>query len=67
MTEPLSPCLSVCRLDASERWCVGCGRTLAEIARWPAASAEEKAAILRKLPSRLAAMARPQHQPAEPR
>src|SRR5690349_22599845 len=29
-----SPCINVCRLD-HEQVCVGCGRTIAEIAVWP--------------------------------
>ena len=30
----LSPCVSVCRMDASAELCVGCYRTLDEIAQW---------------------------------
>lgn len=30
---PVTPCIGVCRMDASGV-CVGCYRTLAEIARW---------------------------------
>lgn len=29
-----SPCISVCRIDASTGLCEGCTRTLAEIAEW---------------------------------
>jgi predicted Fe-S protein YdhL (DUF1289 family) len=29
-----SPCISVCRVDASTDLCEGCARTLAEIAEW---------------------------------
>jgi predicted Fe-S protein YdhL (DUF1289 family) len=29
-----SPCTSVCRIDPSTRLCIGCARTLDEIARW---------------------------------
>lgn len=29
-----SPCLSVCRMDASSSLCAGCFRTLEEIAAW---------------------------------
>jgi predicted Fe-S protein YdhL (DUF1289 family) len=45
-----------CRLDRRTRWCVVCGRTASEIARWPRASEAERAAIRAKLPNRLAAM-----------
>jgi predicted Fe-S protein YdhL (DUF1289 family) len=30
----LSPCISVCRMDASGELCIGCLRTLDEIAAW---------------------------------
>jgi predicted Fe-S protein YdhL (DUF1289 family) len=29
-----SPCISVCRMDAASGWCLGCLRTLDEIAAW---------------------------------
>ena len=29
-----SPCVEVCRMDPAEDVCVGCWRTLDEIARW---------------------------------
>jgi predicted Fe-S protein YdhL (DUF1289 family) len=29
-----SPCISVCRIDASTGLCEGCTRTLSEIAEW---------------------------------
>jgi predicted Fe-S protein YdhL (DUF1289 family) len=51
-TEPASPCIGVCRLDPAERFCLGCGRTIEEIARWPTASAEERRAILARLAGR---------------
>jgi predicted Fe-S protein YdhL (DUF1289 family) len=49
---PASPCIGVCRLDPAERFCLGCGRTIEEIARWPTASAEERRAILARLAGR---------------
>lgn len=30
----LSPCVDVCRLDPRTGWCLGCGRTSAEIKGW---------------------------------
>jgi len=34
-TSPVpSPCISVCRIDAATGLCVGCTRTLDEIAAW---------------------------------
>ncbi len=29
-----SPCNSICRIDPASGWCVGCQRTIDEIARW---------------------------------
>jgi predicted Fe-S protein YdhL (DUF1289 family) len=45
---PASPCIDVCRLDGNDR-CIGCGRTLDEIARWSTMSAEEQRAVLERL------------------
>lgn len=44
-----SPCISVCRLDPATQVCIGCGRTIAEIAAWPSLSDEERKAIMRRL------------------
>lgn len=53
--EPPSPCVRICRIDVASGLCDGCGRTLEEIARWPAADAEEKRAILARIAGRRAA------------
>lgn len=47
------PCVRNCCLDADDV-CLGCGRALAEITGWNAASDEEKEAILRRAKERLA-------------
>lgn len=52
-----SPCTGVCRLDARSGWCVGCGRSLDEIAAWGAASDDEKRRVLARLSARRAAAA----------
>ena len=52
-----SPCTSVCRLDATSGWCLGCGRTGDEIAVWMAASDGQKRTILARLPARMTALA----------
>jgi hypothetical protein len=39
-----SPCINVCKMEGS--FCVGCHRTLAEIARWASTGDEEKRQIL---------------------
>jgi len=53
-----SPCIKICAIDDATGWCRGCGRGLAEIAEWLAASDERRAAIWRELPARLDEMAR---------
>ncbi len=45
---PTSPCLNICVLDA-HRVCVGCRRTLDEIARWGRMSAAEQWAVIARL------------------
>jgi hypothetical protein len=47
-----SPCINVCTIDPDTGWCQGCYRTLDEIAGWPEFSAEEKRAVLARLPAR---------------
>ncbi|WP_374944316.1 DUF1289 domain-containing protein [Sphingomonas sp.] len=39
-----SPCTGVCTLDADR--CIGCGRTLDEIAWWTVMSAGERARVM---------------------
>jgi hypothetical protein len=50
-----SPCNKICTLDARSGLCLGCGRTVDEIARWSAMSAAERARVMTELPVRLAA------------
>ena len=47
-----SPCTQVCRMDPVTNLCVGCGRTLSEIADWGSMSDAERAAVREKLPER---------------
>ena len=42
-----SPCIGVCRLEAFV--CVGCGRTLDEIARWARMDEDERAAVVARV------------------
>jgi uncharacterized protein len=49
---PTSPCIGVCRLDPKGGLCLGCGRTLKEIAAWPGLAPEARARILRRLGGR---------------
>jgi predicted Fe-S protein YdhL (DUF1289 family) len=50
-----SPCVKLCVIDPASKLCEGCGRTLAEIARWSSLSEPERRAIMAQLPKRLAA------------
>ena len=52
MHTPPSPCNSVCRIDPETGLCLGCKRTLEEIADWPMLSGGEKRALLERLKSR---------------
>jgi predicted Fe-S protein YdhL (DUF1289 family) len=48
-----SPCTGHCQMHPRHPWCAGCGRSLAEIERWPTATPAQKRAILARLPERL--------------
>lgn len=48
-----SPCNAVCTINPAYRACIGCGRTLAEIAEWGRATPDRQRAILALLPERL--------------
>jgi uncharacterized protein len=52
MREPPSPCTGICRIEPETGWCLGCRRTLNEIADWAMLSARGKAAILNELRQR---------------
>jgi uncharacterized protein len=47
-----TPCVDVCEMDAASGLCIGCGRTLDEIAAWTAMSQEERRAVMALLPAR---------------
>lgn len=50
MTIP-SPCVKRCELDAGRQHCVGCGRTVQEIARWASMGDDDRQAVLARLNS----------------
>jgi uncharacterized protein len=52
MSSVQSPCNSVCRIDPASGQCLGCKRTLEEIADWPILSNPEKRAVLKALEQR---------------
>ncbi len=49
-----SPCNSVCRMDEVGAYCLGCGRTLAEIAGWAGFDDEQRRQVWRQLSMRKA-------------
>ncbi len=52
-----TPCIRLCRLDAAEAFCVGCGRRIDEIAGWGDFSPARRSEIMAELPARLAVLA----------
>ena len=48
----MSPCVKVCQMDPLRGICMGCCRTLDEIARWSQMDERERAAIMAVLPER---------------
>jgi uncharacterized protein len=53
-----SPCVKVCAIHPEERLCVGCYRTIEEIATWSRLTATERRAVLDDLPARAPRLAR---------
>jgi predicted Fe-S protein YdhL (DUF1289 family) len=51
-----SPCTSVCRMDDASGLCVGCARTLDEIASWSVLDDDARRAIVAALPARKASL-----------
>ncbi|BCA58994.1 DUF1289 domain-containing protein [Sphingomonas sp. HMP6] len=47
-----SPCINRCEIDPSSRQCLGCARTLDEIAAWGSSTTEWRAAVMAALPGR---------------
>ena len=54
-----SPCVKVCIMDPQRDVCMGCARTLDEIARWGVMSEEERDAVMAELPARRKRLALP--------
>ena len=52
MQHPPSPCDGTCRIDPAAGWCLGCKRTINEIADWPILSAPDKRAVLERIARR---------------
>ncbi|MBV8699911.1 DUF1289 domain-containing protein [Bradyrhizobium sp.] len=49
-----TPCIAVCMIDPQTGLCLGCGRTLPEIARWGGMESAERRALMAELPARMA-------------
>ena len=52
-----SPCISVCRIDAASGLCVGCLRTLDEIAAWGALGDDARRRVWQAIALRRAELA----------
>jgi predicted Fe-S protein YdhL (DUF1289 family) len=52
-----SPCVRVCMVEGRSGLCLGCYRTLAEIARWTGYSDAERAEVMQALRARRARIA----------
>lgn len=49
---PTTPCVAVCQIDPKTGFCLGCFRTLKEIAQWGRFSENERQALLPELDRR---------------
>lgn len=47
-----TPCVKICLIDGESGLCVGCQRTLVEVAGWSRLSDAERAEIMSALPAR---------------
>jgi uncharacterized protein len=47
-----TPCVQVCVVDGESGLCLGCHRTLAEVAGWSKLTDAERASIMAALPAR---------------
>jgi len=48
-----SPCVNICVMDDASGWCLGCGRTIDEIAGWSSGGAAWRHAVMMTLPDRM--------------
>lgn len=57
MHQPIkTPCIKVCVVDGQSGHCLGCGRTLNEIARWARFTDAERDDVMAALPPRIKAL-----------
>lgn len=53
---PESPCIKICVIDPVTDYCIGCARSVDEIAGWLSMSLAERVALNRALPERMRQM-----------
>jgi predicted Fe-S protein YdhL (DUF1289 family) len=51
-----TPCIKTCVVDPVTGFCIGCGRTAAEIGSWLGMRPDQRRAIMDTLPERLGTM-----------
>nr|WP_111301987.1 DUF1289 domain-containing protein [Paracoccus saliphilus] len=51
-----SPCIQICQIDPDANLCVGCFRSLTEIACWGSMTPQARRAVMHDLPAREAAL-----------
>lgn len=51
-----SPCVKICVVEPETGFCIGCGRTRAEIGAWLGMSAEDRCTLMSQLPERVATL-----------
>ena len=47
-----SPCINICQIDRDSRLCIGCARTIDEIAAWGSMTPEARRLVMEDLPRR---------------
>ena len=52
-----TPCIKTCVIDHVTGYCIGCGRTGAEISQWPFMPEPERVDVMATLPERMKGMA----------
>ena len=53
-----TPCVKICVVDPETGFCIGCGRTRAEIGGWLSMSSDERRSVMDGLPDRVANLTR---------
>jgi len=47
-----TPCVAICRIDHGSGFCIGCGRSAAEIGAWVDMEEKDRLALMAELPAR---------------